>query len=94
MELTKTSSVSESQSSLHLPALGWFARQRLSHLMLRYGPCTDTSTSQGRLADVHAPMRQGWLHCILYVLFENAMGVVKLGAVVAGARASRPTKHA
>ena len=29
---------------------------------------------------------QGWVHCILYVLFENAMGVVKLWAVVAGAR--------
>ena len=28
---------------------------------------------------------RGWLHCILYVLFENAMGIVKLGAVVAGA---------
>ena len=27
---------------------------------------------------------KGWLHCILYVLFENAMGIVKLGAVVAG----------
>ena len=25
------------------------------------------------------------MHCILYVLFENAMGIVKLGAVVAGA---------
>lgn len=28
---------------------------------------------------------RGWLHCILYVLFENAMGIVKLGAVIAGA---------
>ena len=28
---------------------------------------------------------QGWLHCILYVLFENAMGIVKLWAVIAGA---------
>lgn len=27
---------------------------------------------------------RGWLHCILYVLFENAMGIVKLGAVIAG----------
>ena len=27
---------------------------------------------------------KGWLHCILYVLFENAMGIVKMGAVVAG----------
>ena len=27
---------------------------------------------------------QGWVHSILYVLFENAMGVVKLWAVVAG----------
>ena len=27
---------------------------------------------------------KGWLHCILYVLFENAMGIVKLGAVIAG----------
>jgi beta-mannan synthase len=29
-------------------------------------------------------MVQGWIHSILYVLFENAMGVVKLWAVVAG----------
>ena len=29
-------------------------------------------------------MLQGWVHSILYVLFENAMGVVKLWAVVAG----------
>ncbi len=29
-------------------------------------------------------MVQGWLHSILYVLFENAMGVVKLWAVIAG----------
>ncbi|KAK9905913.1 hypothetical protein WJX75_008869 [Coccomyxa subellipsoidea] len=27
---------------------------------------------------------KGWIHSILYVLFENAMGVVKLWAVVAG----------
>lgn len=27
---------------------------------------------------------QGWWHCILYVLFENAMGIVKLWAVIAG----------
>ncbi len=27
---------------------------------------------------------KGWLHCILYVLFENAMGIVKMGAVIAG----------
>ncbi|KAK9837515.1 hypothetical protein WJX81_008081 [Elliptochloris bilobata] len=27
---------------------------------------------------------KGWLHCILYVLFENAMGIVKLWACVAG----------
>ncbi len=27
---------------------------------------------------------KGWLHCILYVLFENAMGIVKLWAVIAG----------
>ena len=27
---------------------------------------------------------QGWLHCILYVLFENGMGIVKLWAVIAG----------
>ena len=26
----------------------------------------------------------GWVHSILYVLFENAMGIVKLGAVIAG----------
>ena len=30
------------------------------------------------------PRVQGWLHCILYVLFENAMGIVKLWACVAG----------
>ena len=29
-------------------------------------------------------MLQGWWHCILYVLFENAMGMVKLWAVIAG----------
>ena len=29
---------------------------------------------------------QGWLHSILYVLFENAMSVVKLWAVIAGTR--------
>ena len=29
-------------------------------------------------------MMQGWLHCILYVLFENGMGIVKLWAVIAG----------
>lgn len=28
----------------------------------------------------------GWVHSILYVLFENAMGIVKLGAVIAGAQ--------
>lgn len=27
---------------------------------------------------------KGWLHCILYVLFENGMGLVKLWAVIAG----------
>lgn len=31
---------------------------------------------------------KGWMHCILYVLFENAMGIVKLGAVLAGAPCS------
>ena len=36
--------------------------------------------------DVDGRVRvQGWLHCILYVLFENAMGIVKLWACVAGA---------
>lgn len=29
--------------------------------------------------------RSGWIYALLYVLFENAMGIVKLGAVVAGA---------
>ena len=29
-------------------------------------------------------LMQGWLHSILYVLFENAMSVVKLWAVIAG----------
>jgi len=37
--------------------------------------------------------RQGWLHCILYVLFENAMGVVKLWAVVAGAPRAPQRAH-
>ncbi len=32
------------------------------------------------------PMPQGWVYSILYVLFENAMGTVKLWAVVTGAR--------
>ncbi|KAK9814760.1 hypothetical protein WJX72_011039 [[Myrmecia] bisecta] len=27
---------------------------------------------------------RGWMHCILYVMFENAMGIVKLWAVIAG----------
>ena len=31
----------------------------------------------------------GWVHSILYVLFENAMGIVKLGAVISGAPAAR-----
>lgn len=31
---------------------------------------------------------KGWLHCILYVLFENAMGIVKMGAVIAGTHAN------
>lgn len=31
---------------------------------------------------------KGWLHCILYVLFENAMGIVKMGAVIAGTNAN------
>lgn len=34
----------------------------------------------------------GWVHSILYVLFENAMGIVKLGAVIAGERAV-PSNH-
>ncbi|KAI3430675.1 hypothetical protein D9Q98_005265 [Chlorella vulgaris] len=28
--------------------------------------------------------RKGWLYCVLYVLFENAMGTVKLWAVITG----------
>jgi hypothetical protein len=27
---------------------------------------------------------RGWIHALLYVLFENAMGIVKVGAAVAG----------
>ncbi|KAA6423917.1 MAG: glycosyltransferase family 2 [Trebouxia sp. A1-2] len=27
---------------------------------------------------------RGWIHCIHFVLFENAMGLVRLGAVIAG----------
>ena len=34
----------------------------------------------------------GWVHSILYVLFENAMGIVKLGAVIAGARLAQLIK--
>ncbi len=40
------------------------------------------------------PRVQGWLHCILYVLFENAMGIVKLWACVAGASPPPPPPHA
>lgn len=32
---------------------------------------------------------RGWVYCILYVLFENAMGVVKLWAVITGERQGR-----
>ena len=35
---------------------------------------------------------KGWLHCILYVLFENAMGIVKLWAVIAG-QPTLPLQH-
>ena len=31
--------------------------------------------------------RKGWLYSVFYVLFENAMGTVKLWAVVTGAAA-------
>mmetsp|Transcript_15640 Transcript_15640/g.39888 ORF Transcript_15640/g.39888 Transcript_15640/m.39888 type:complete len:534 (-) Transcript_15640:267-1868(-) len=27
---------------------------------------------------------KGWLHCVIYVLFENAMGIVRLWAVISG----------
>lgn len=27
---------------------------------------------------------RGWLHCVIYVLFENAMGIVRLWAVISG----------
>ena len=30
--------------------------------------------------------RRGWVYSILYVLFENAMGTVKLWAVITGTR--------
>ena len=40
--------------------------------------------SDPRTANQQVHGLQGWLHCILYVLFENAMGIVKLGAVIAG----------
>ena len=36
---------------------------------------------------------QGWMHCIHYVLCENAMGLVRLGAVVAGMRNSVVSGH-
>lgn len=36
---------------------------------------------------------KGWLHCILYVLFENAMGIVKMGAVVAGECGPMASNH-
>ena len=45
-----------------------------------------THACQGNRQEAESKIRtQGWVHCILYVLFENAMGVVKLWAVVAGA---------
>ena len=28
--------------------------------------------------------KRGWLHCVIYVLFENAMGIVRLWAVISG----------
>lgn len=42
-------------------------------------------------AEPHAPSppAQGWVYSILYVLFENAMGTVKLWAVVTGAQGAR-----
>jgi hypothetical protein len=48
-------------------------------------PCAQT--------DGAARARQGWLHCILYVLFENAMGIVKLWACVAGELPPRPQRR-
>lgn len=39
---------------------------------------------QSPQSDNHFLVMQGWLHCILYVLFENGMGLVKLWAVIAG----------
>ena len=59
------------------------------------GACLCTQVSIPLWALVHLPVMvtittamftpKGWMHCILYVLFENAMGIVKLGAVIAGA---------
>lgn len=59
-----------------------------------YCACIGVQVSIPLWALVHLPVvvtvttavftPKGWLHCILYVLFENAMGIVKMGAVVAG----------
>ena len=60
--------------------------------MLTFACCSQVSIPLWAL--VHLPVvvtittavftPKGWLHCILYVLFENAMGIVKLWAVIAG----------
>ena len=78
------------QAAVHL--LGHLAAGRSQ----AHGGCCCLQVSIPLWALVHLPVvvtlttavftPRGWLHCILYVLFENAMGVVKLGAVIAGAR--------
>ena len=67
------------------------------------GPCVPAAP-QVRIptwALVHLPVavtlstawftRKGWVYSILYVLFENAMGTVKLWAVITGER-RQPTR--
>ena len=66
----------------HSDTVAWhsiaFSQQHLL-LSVKNGVQTPSSTS----ANVHSSM-QGWMHCIHYVLFEKAMGLVRLGAVIAG----------
>jgi len=55
--------------------------------------CGESTRSRTQAPQAACWRRQGWLHCIQYVLFENAMGVVKLWAVVAGAPRAPQRAH-
>ena len=55
--------------------------------------CGGSTRSRTQAPQAACWRRQGWLHCIQYVLFENAMGVVKLWAVVAGAPRAPQRAH-